>query len=220
MKHRITHQPMPCKKLVSKEYIEDRVINECLKMLTDDKIRYIAKKVSEACNNSSDNISVRELRKAIKEVDTAIDNLWKAIEQGQSIAMLTDRLNQRQAEKAELEAQLAIENNIKICLSEAQIMAFLDYICEMPLDDFKKRRAIINIFVHSIYLYDDHFTLIVNASSKPLNIENIPLDDIETAFEGENSDAEECSSMMTPAPPNRKAIQPGGFSFLYRRTEL
>lgn len=59
-------------------------------MLTDDKIRYIAKKVSEACNNSSDNISVRELRKAIKEVDTAIDNLWKAIEQGQSIAMLTD----------------------------------------------------------------------------------------------------------------------------------
>lgn len=115
--------------------------------------------------------------------------------------MLTDRLHQRQAEKEELETQLAIENNKKICLSEAQILAFLDYVCEMPLDDFNKRRAIINIFVHSIYLYDNHFTLIINASKKLLSIENIPLDDIEAVFEGENSDMEGCSSLMTPAPP-------------------
>ena len=117
--------------------------------------------------------------------------------------MLTERLHQRQAEKSELEAQLAIENNKKICLSEAQILAFLDYVCEMPLDDYNKRRAIINIFVHSIYLYDDHFTLIINASKKPLSIDNIPLDDIEATFEGENSDMEGCSSLMTPAPPRK-----------------
>lgn len=115
--------------------------------------------------------------------------------------MLTERLNQRQKEKEELETQLAIENNKKICLSEAQILAFLDYICEMPLEDVKKRKAIINIFVHSIYLYDDHFTLIINASRKPLSIENIPLEDIEDAFEGENGDLGGCSSMMNPAPP-------------------
>lgn len=117
--------------------------------------------------------------------------------------MLTERLNQRQKEKEELETQLAIENNKKICLSEAQILAFLDYICEMPLDDIKKRKAIINIFVHSIYLYDDHFTLIINASRKPLSIENIPLEDIEAAFEGENGDLGGCSSTMNPAPPKK-----------------
>ena len=189
------------KKIISKDYIEDRVVSECLKMLTDEKIRYIAKKVAEECNKSPDNISAREIKKAIKEVDIAIENLWKGIEQGQAVDMLTERLHQRQVEKEELETQLAIENNKKICLSEAQILAFLDYVCEMPLDDFNKRRAIINIFVHSIYLYDDHFTLIINASKKPLSIENIPLDDIEEAFEGENTETEGCSSMMTPAPP-------------------
>ena len=115
--------------------------------------------------------------------------------------MLTECLHKRQAEKEELETQLAIENNKKICLSESQILAFLDYVCEMPLDDFNKRRAITNIFVQSIYLYDDHFTLIINASKKPLSIENIPLDDIEEAFEGENTETEGCSSLMTPAPP-------------------
>lgn len=165
------------KKIVSKSYIEDRVVNECLKMLTEEKIRFIAKKVAEECAKSPDNLTAKALKKAIREADTAIENLWKAIERGQAVEMLTDRLNKRMAEKAELEAQLAIEENKKITLTEAQILAFLDYVCEMPADDVNKRRAIINIFVHSIYLYDDHFTLIINASKKPLSIDNVPLDD-------------------------------------------
>ena len=61
------------KKIIGKQYIEDRVVSECLKMLTDDKIRYIAKRVAEECNKSPDNISVREIKKAIKEVDAAIE---------------------------------------------------------------------------------------------------------------------------------------------------
>lgn len=190
------------KKIVGKEYMEDRVINECLKMLTEDKIKYIANRIAEECNKNPDNISVREIKKAIKEVDTAIENLWKTIEQGQAVDMLTERLNQRQAEKLELESQLAVEKNKRISLSEAQILAFLDYVCEMPLDDFNKRRAIINIFVHSVYLYDDRFTLIINASNKPLSIDNIPLDDIEKIFE---NNSEGCSSLTTLAPPKIKS---------------
>ena len=189
------------KKIVSKSYIEDRVVNECLKMLTEEKIRFIAKKVAEECAKSPGNLTAKALKKAIREADTAIENLWKAIEQGRAVEMLTDRLNKRMAEKAELEAQLAVEENKKITLTEAQILAFLDYVCEMPADDVNKRRAIINIFVHSIYLYDDHSTLIINASKKPLSIDNIPLDDTETAFEGETRALEGCSSLSTPAPP-------------------
>ena len=189
------------KKIVSKSYIEDRVVNECLKMLTEEKIRFIAKKVAEECAKSPDNLTAKALKKAIREANTAIENLWKAIEQGQAVEMLTDRLHKRMAEKAELEAQLAIEENKKITLTEAQILAFLDYVCEMPADDVNKRRAIINIFVHSIYLYDDHFTLIINASKKPLSIDNIPLDDIESVFEGSGGASEGCSSLSTPAPP-------------------
>ena len=80
------------------------------------------------------------------------------------------------------------------------------------MDDFNKRRALINIFVHSVYLYDDHFTLIVNASKKPLSIDNIPLNDIEEAFEGENEGKEGCSSMATPAPPAKKSPKGGFFA--------
>lgn len=49
--------------------------------------------------------------------------------------------------------------------------------------------------------YDDNFTLIINASKKPLSIDNIPLDDIEAAFGGDTYTSAECSSMKTSAPP-------------------
>ena len=130
--------------------------------------------------------------------------------------MLTERINQRKAEKAELEEQLAVEQNKKICLTEPQIHAFLDYVCDMPADDVNKRRAIINIFVHSIYLYDDNFTLIINASKKPLSIDNIPLDDIEAALSGDTYTSAKCSSMKLSAPPQQYYTKPyyyvGGFA--------
>lgn len=189
------------KKIVSKKLIEDRVIAECLKLLTDENIAFIAKTVAEECNKSPDNISVKELKKAIKEADTAIENLWKGIELGQSVEMLTERINQRKAEKAELEEQLAIEQNKKIILTEPQIYAFLDYVCDMASDDINKRRAIINIFVHSVYLYDDYFTLIINASRKPLSIENIPLDEIESSFSGDSNTYKDCSLITDNVPP-------------------
>lgn len=43
----------------------------------------------------------------------------------------------------------------------------------------------------------------------------IPLDDIEEAFEGENTETEGCSSLMTPAPPKMKAAQAAFILFIY-----
>ncbi|MBR3806201.1 MAG: hypothetical protein IKJ13_05120, partial [Clostridia bacterium] len=52
----------------------------------------------------------------------------------------------------------------------------------------------------------DHFTLIINASKKSLSIDNIPLEDIEEAFNGEPEGKEGCSSLMTPAPPHKHRL--------------
>ena len=117
--------------------------------------------------------------------------------------MLTERINQRIAEKAQLEEQLAIKENKRIVLSEPQVRAFLDYVRKLPSEEINKRRAIINIFVHSIYLYDDRFTLIVNARKTPLRVENIPLDEIKSAFDEEGLSNASCSSLENDAPPQR-----------------
>ncbi len=131
------------KKIVAKQFIEDRVVAKCLSLLTEENMAFIAKAVAEECSKSPDSYSVKAIKKAIQEADVVIENLWRAIEQGQSVAMLTERLNQRKAEKEELEEQLAVEQNRNICLTEPQIHAFLDYVRNLPADDINKRRAII-----------------------------------------------------------------------------
>ncbi len=191
------------------------MIAECLKLLTEDKKKIIAQKVAQVCKSAPDNLTIRSLKKSIKEAEEAIENLWNGIEQGQSVDMLTERINQRTAQKKELENQLAIEEHKRVYLNEAQVLAFLDYVCETPFDDFEKRRAIINIFVNAVYLYDDHFTILINASKKLVSVENIPFDEIEAAFEGENNQMEGCSSATNPVPPKRKSCRyfSAGFSF-------
>ena len=43
--------------------------------------------------------------------------------------------------------------------------------------------------------------MLINASGRPLSIEDIPLDDIEAAFEGASDQMDGCSTMSTPVPP-------------------
>ena len=201
------------KKIISKKLIEDRVIEECLKLLTDENIHFIAKKVADECNKSVDNDHVRQIKKAIRESDAAIENLWKRVEQGEDSPMLTERINKRQREKQELEVLLAEEQNKKIFLTEGQVMAFLNYVCEMPLEDMNKRRAIINILVHSVYLYDDYFTLIINTTRKPMSVDHIPLDEISHAFNEKCESEGQCSFNTDTVPPKKKLCERHSFLF-------
>lgn len=204
------------KKIIRKELIEDSVVAECLKMLTDENIRYIAKKVSEECNKDPDNLTVKRLKKAIREAEHAIENLWRGIESGQGVDMLMERINQRQAELDELKVQLTVEESKKVYLTEPQILAFLDYVSETAFEDVNKKRAIINIFVNSVYLYDDHYKLILNTGKKPVSKENIPFEDIKAALNAENKQISDCSSMSSSAPPQQYYTKPffyfGGFA--------
>ena len=68
-------------------------------------------------------------------------------------------------------------------------------------DNEYKRRALVNIFINAIYLYDGYFTMILNAGNRPLSIENIPLDDIEKTFENDDVGCSSNSQLVADAPP-------------------
>lgn len=170
-------------------------------MLTDKNIERIAKEVAAACQSDADSSSVKRIKTAIHEADTAIENLWKALEHGQSVEMITDRINKRQKDKEALEAQLALETKRLVILTEPQVKAFLTKLQTGNLDDTDNRRGLINIFVREIYLYDDRFTLILNGSGQPITIDDILLDEIETVFGNEAGHMENSSPLVTAAPP-------------------
>jgi hypothetical protein len=185
------------KKIVNKQQIEDRVVLECRKLLTDTNIDNISQAVATACEADYDSSAVKRLKASVREADEAIENLWKALERGQSIEMITERIEKRKAEKDELQEQLAIEMNRQIVFTAPQIKAFLISLKKGNINDENNRKGFINIFLRSIYLWDKKMTLILNGGGNPITIEDIPLDDIEA----DNAEFE-CSSMVADAPPS------------------
>ena len=135
-------------------------------------------------SSDRDILPIRNLKKAIKDADTAIENLWQSLERGETSDLISERIREKQAEKERYLAELEKEERKITILTEPQVLAFLDYIRKLPNNDVNKRRAIINIFVNAIYLYDDRFTVIFNSGSRMLEVKDIPLDDIETALAG------------------------------------
>ena len=187
------------KKLIDKNYLEDLVVEYCLKLLDKESIKYLAKMIADECKKTEESYIIKDLKKKLGETETAINNLFKALEYGTASELVLARLEERQKDKADLEKELAIEETRNIILTEDEITAFLTYISTQPVTDIKQKKALINIFVHSVYLYDNHFNLILNGSNKRLNIDNIPITYIDAALE--NKEPIHSSSVKSIVPP-------------------
>ena len=116
--------------------------------------------------------------------------------------MITERIEKRKIEKAELEAQLAIEMNKQVIYTEPQIRHYLISLRTGDLNDINIRRGFINIFVRAIYLYDKKMTLYLNAGDKEIVIDDILIDETEEYFESLNSALNGGSAVVVSVPPH------------------
>lgn len=187
------------KKNESKEYLEDMIIADCKLLLTDENIEIISASVASACDKDAHSPAVTMIISQINDIDKAIENLWNALERGESADMITDRINKRKAEKASLEAQLAIEKRKQVVLSKPQVYQFLKKLQNSDFADINDRRSVINIFLRAIYLRDDEYTCIFNAGGKPVKITKSFKSEVDKNLNSESS----CSSTGSVVPPKR-----------------
>ena len=115
--------------------------------------------------------------------------------------MITERIRIRKQEKEELEKQLANEELKFQGFDYSQIRAYLYHIKNLPGDDMEKKRALINIFINRIFLYDDHYTLILNGGICGVELENIPLEVLDSSAFNGVSEQIRCSPLVADAPP-------------------
>ena len=99
---------------------------------------------------------------------------------------------------------MAIEAKKERIISAQEVTQFLSVLQKSNFDDPLNRRAVINIFLNKIYLYDDKFRLVLNGSGQPVEIDDIMLDEIDDYFDSQISDSAECSSMVADAPPEKE----------------
>lgn len=174
-----------CKrKNVQKHYMEDIVINKCRELLTNKTIKEIANKVYTVCQEeNSQSCLIKALEKEIKTLHKNIENLIIALENGQNVDLINQRLTQKRKELNVAEEKLEDEKSKLVNLTEEQIIFFLSQLKNKNINNLKFRKMLVNIFINRIYLYDNKLEIIFNIGERKVTLDSILLDEIHTNFQ-------------------------------------
>ena len=183
------------KKNISKPLIEDLIINECRKLLTDVNINMIANKVYAICQNENAQSSLlKALDKQIKKINNNIEHLMIALENGENVDLINQRITDKRVELSQAKKKYDVESNKLINLTEQQIKYFLLKLKDGDINDMKYRRTLVTLFVNKIYVYDDEITIICNVGNKSITITKSLLKDVNTNLKNNSSSYFEHSS--------------------------
>ena len=149
------------KKTVQKDWLEDLVVRETMKLIQDDAvIDKIVQLVMDVQNQ--ENTTIPLLEKQLREVNKKLDNLMKAIEDGLYTRTTKERLEELEIQKDELTAKIADEKLKNPSFNEGFIRFWLMKFRKFDISQKKQRKALIEIFVNAIFLYDDRILITFN----------------------------------------------------------
>ena len=174
------------KKTVRKEWLEDLVIAETMKLIQDDAvIDAIAAEVMEL--QDQENTTLPLLEKQMREVENGIENMLNAIQAGVLTNSTKLRLEKLEAQQKELEVRIAEEKIARPRLSENQVRFWLTRFRKLDPNVKSHRETLINTFVNAVYLYDEKVLITFNYKdgTKTISFDEIAAKD---ASEGNGSD--------------------------------
>ena len=149
------------KKTVQKDWLEDLVVRETMKLIQDDAvIDKIVQLVMDVQNQ--ENTTIPLLEKQLREVNKKLDNLMKAIEDGLYARTTKERLEALESQKGELTVKIADEKLKKPSFNEDFIRFWLMKFRKFDISQKKQRKTLIEIFVNAIFLYDDRMLITFN----------------------------------------------------------
>lgn len=202
------NRPKTCdKKMVHKDYIEDLVVNECRRLLSAQNIRRIAKAVVAIGEEEKDNSNLKRLKKLLADNERKHENTLNAIMESEIESVrkaLGEKIPELEKEHIELERLIAIEEEPFPSISEETVTLFLTALKRGRINDIKYRKALIDIFVNKIYLYDDRITITYNSGDEPVTISDKLLSELEEMAENDRVLFKNGSGPPeTPEPPFR-----------------
>ena len=207
------------KKTVQKDWLESLVVQETMKLIQDDAmIERIVQLVMDFQNQ--ENTTIPLLEKQLREVDRKLDNLMKAIEEGLFTRTTKERLDALEAQKDELTAKIADEKLRKPSFNADFIRFWLMKFRKFDISQQKQRKALIEIFVNAIFLYDDRMLITFNYKD---GSQTIRFEDALTAAEAVGNSSDLSSSARYKENPRSdvaKFVFPWAFLCLVRSDEF
>lgn len=161
------------KKNVQKEFIENLVVEEARKILTDENIDKISKTVVDLAEKEKDITKLQALNKLLQENERQKDNLFNSLKMCEIDSVrksIFEGMVKVEQEHADIENQIEIEKAKNINFDEMQIKFFLKQIRSGYINNLKYRRMLVNVLINKLYLYDDHVIIFFNTQDKEYNI--------------------------------------------------
>ena len=178
------------KKAVRKQWLEDLVVNETMKLVEDDaSMNAIIAKVMELQNQESTDLPIYE--KQLKETETGITNMLNAIQMGILTSSTKERLEALEDQRKELQARIAEERLAKPKMKEEFVRFWLLRFRKLDMTQPEQRQALVDTFINAIYLYDDKVLITFNYK-----------EGTETVAFGEAVKAEKSSDMSARGAPD------------------
>lgn len=192
--------PFRCeKKNERKEEVELFVVEQTLRfILTPEQIDLIAKSVAEEYRKEFSHSRINELQAAINQIDREMDKLIDVLVDTPKAARkkINDRLEALGLQKEDLQISLSkLQIAHKIILTEEEIAAWLKQFCDGDVRDIEFRRRVIDVFVNSVYLYDDRTVIFYNIRGG--GEKKLSFNDIKTAPDITPGAEYKCSDLNT-----------------------
>lgn len=149
------------KKIIQKDFVESKALSAAMSMFGDKKL---IKKICDTCFalQSTDSAELPALKKQLKQVGKEIDNLMKAIKSGVVTKSTKAALEKLEAEQEKLEIAISQEKMKRPTISRKQIEDWIMKFAKSDLSSPKQKQKIINVFINSVYVYDDKMVLFLN----------------------------------------------------------
>ena len=190
------------KKAVRKQWLEDLVVNETMKLVEDDaSMNAIIAKVMELQNQESTDLPIYE--KQLKETEVGITNMLNAIQMGILTSSTKERLEALEEQRKELQARIAEERLAKPKMKEEFVRFCLLRFRKLDMTQPEQRQALVDTFINAIYLYDDKVLITFNYK-----------EGTETVAFGEAVKAEKSSDMSARGAPENAVKSKDFMAFL------
>ena len=154
------------KKNERKDFIEWYIVEQTIQyVLTPTRASRIAKAVVQEYKKEFSDSRIDDLDGALKQIDRELEKLVDAIVDSPKVAhaKIYARMETLEAQKSEMEIELArLRVAQGIQLTEAEVKAWLKQFCGGDPMDESFRKRIIDVFINSVYLYDDRIVVFYN----------------------------------------------------------
>ena len=191
------------KKAVRKQWLEDLVVSETMKLVEDDaSMNAIIAKVMELQNQESTDLPIYE--KQLKETEVGITNMLNAIQMGILTSSTKERLEALEEQRKELQARIAEERLAKPKMKEEFVRFWLLRFRKLDMTQPEQRQTLVDTFINAIYLYDDKVLITFNYK-----------EGTETVAFGEAVKAEKSSDMSARGAPENAVKSKDFMAFLF-----